>query len=182
MLFPSLHQLLTEYRPADEAEKQSQMQMLNLVGNPRCLLRENLAEHFTASAFIIAPNSDRTLLTHHRKIGRWLQLGGHADGDEDLAAVAMKESFEESCLTKLRLLSPRPFDLDVHEISAHKTVPTHLHHDVVFLIEADPEEALVVSEESLDLAWSDFDDPRVTGHSRLTRMAAKVRRLRQNLD
>ena len=102
--------------------------------DPFC--RERLAGHFTASCWLVSADGQRLLLTHHRKLQRWLQLGGHADGDRDLARVALKEAGEESGLTGLVLDDPAIFDLDKHWIPARVAG-----------------EAFVLSEESLDLAW-----------------------------
>lgn len=116
-------------------------------------LRERVAGHFTASAWLVSADGTRVLLTHHRKLGRWLQLGGHADGDHDLARVAMNEAEEESGLTGLVLDDPAIFDLDKHWIPERGDVAGHWHYDVRFVIRAGASEAFVVSEESLDLAW-----------------------------
>ena len=118
-----------------------------------CLWRTCVPGHLTASAWIVDAARQRTLLTHHRKLDRWLQLGGHVDGDPDLAASALREAREESGLTKLVLVSAEIFDLDRHRIPARGTEPEHSHYDVRFLIEADPDEPLVVTGESKDLAW-----------------------------
>ncbi|MGE6335203.1 NUDIX hydrolase, partial [Stenotrophomonas sp. NPDC077659] len=101
----------------------------------------------------VSADGQRLLLTHHRKLLRWLQLGGHADGDRDLARVALKEAEEESGLAGLVLDDPAIFDLDKHWIPEHKGVPGHWHYDVRFVIRAAGGEAFVLSEESLDLAW-----------------------------
>lgn len=119
--------------------------------------REREAGHFTASSWLVSADGRRTLLTHHRKLGRWLQLGGHADGDEDLARVALKEAEEESGLAGLRV-EPEIFDLDRHWIPEHKGVSGHWHHDVRFVVHAGGDERFAVSEESLDLAWRDIED------------------------
>ena len=114
--------------------------------------RERLAGHFTGSAWLVDRSGTRVLLTHHRKLGRWLQLGGHADGDTDLGRVALREAEEESGLRGLTL-EPGVFDLDRHWIPARADVPAHWHYDVRFVVRAGDDEAFVVSEESLDLAW-----------------------------
>lgn len=112
--------------------------------------------HFTASAWLVSGDGRRVLLTHHRKLGRWLQLGGHADGERDLAAVALREADEESGLADLRLEDGRIFDLDRHWIADHDDVPGHWHYDVRYVVRAGRSEAYVVSEESLALAWRDI--------------------------
>lgn len=117
--------------------------------------RERLAGHFTASSWLVSGDGRRVLLTHHRKLGRWLQLGGHADGDEDLAQVALKEAEEESGLSGLTV-EPQIYDLDRHWIPDHKGVPGHWHYDVRFVVYAGDSEEFAVSDESLDLAWRDI--------------------------
>lgn len=124
-----------------------------LLDHPDCLHRSCLSGHLTGSAWILDEGRTRTLLTHHRKLGKWLQLGGHADGDPDLAAVALREAKEESGLESIRLLGPDLFDLDIHIIPARRDVPEHLHLDFRFVIKADAQTTVVVSDESLDLAW-----------------------------
>ena len=115
--------------------------------------RERLQAHFTGSAWLVSADGERVLLTHHRKLQRWLQLGGHADGDRDLANVALREAGEESGLSGLVLDDPAIFDLDKHWIPERGDVPGHWHYDVRFVIRALGGEDFVLSEESLDLAW-----------------------------
>jgi len=109
--------------------------------------------HLTASAWIVDAARTRALLTHHRKLGRWLQLGGHADGDPDLRRAALREAREESGLRSLRFACDRIYDLDIHRIPARPGEPAHDHYDVRFAFEADPGEPLVVSAESKEVAW-----------------------------
>jgi 8-oxo-dGTP pyrophosphatase MutT (NUDIX family) len=118
-------------------------------------VRERLAGHFTASAWLVDRGGTRVLLTHHRKLGKWLQLGGHADGDRDLARTALREAEEESGLTGLQLV-PGIFDLDRHLIPEHKGVPAHWHYDVRYVVRAGEREDFVVSDESHALAWRDI--------------------------
>lgn len=110
--------------------------------------------HFTASCWLVDLTGERVLLTHHRKLGCWLQLGGHADSDTDLVRVALTEASEESGLSDLRI-APAIFDLDVHEIPALGSDPVHLHWDVRFVVRARVED-FSVSEESLALSWVDI--------------------------
>lgn len=114
--------------------------------------RERLHGHFTGSAWLVSGDGRRTLLTHHRKLDRWLQPGGHADGDMDLAAVALREALEESGLPDLQV-EPAIFDLDRHWIPELGDVPGHWHHDVRFVVQATGSEAFAVSAESHALAW-----------------------------
>lgn len=108
--------------------------------------------HFTGSAWLVSADGERVLLTHHRKLGRWLQLGGHADGDADLAQVARREAEEESGLVDL-VVDAAIFDIDRHAIPARGSEPEHWHYDVRFVVRAMGSEDFAISEESLALAW-----------------------------
>ena len=110
--------------------------------------------HLTGSAWLVSADGMRVLLTHHRKLDRWLQLGGHADGDVDLARVTLREAEEESGLSGL-VVEPDIFDLDRHEIPARGNEPAHWHYDVRYVVRATAEENFIVSEESHALAWCD---------------------------
>jgi 8-oxo-dGTP pyrophosphatase MutT (NUDIX family) len=142
--------------------------------HPDHLFRTCLEGHLTGSAWIVSPDRKQTLLTEHRKLHKWLQLGGHADGDPDLLAVALREAWEESGLTRLRAVGTALFDVDRHRIPARGAEPEHWHHDLRFLIEADPDEPLVLSSESKALAWVDVS--AVPGLNREESMARMVRK------
>jgi 8-oxo-dGTP pyrophosphatase MutT (NUDIX family) len=118
-----------------------------------CFERSCLPGHITASAWIVSHDHRQFLLTHHRKLGRWLQLGGHADGDPDPRGVALREAREESGMRDFEFFSDEPFDIDVHVIPARKSEPRHEHHDLRFLLVATPGQELRISHESLDLRW-----------------------------
>jgi 8-oxo-dGTP pyrophosphatase MutT (NUDIX family) len=113
--------------------------------------------HFTGSAWLVDASGRRALLLHHRKLDRWLQPGGHADGDGDLARVALREAEEETGLSGL-VVEPAIYDLDRHRIPARGAEPEHWHYDVRFVVRATGGDAFVVSEESHALAWRDIDD------------------------
>ncbi|MDQ2703349.1 MAG: NUDIX hydrolase [Pseudomonadota bacterium] len=136
--------------------------------------RERLEGHFTASAWVVAVDGRRTLLTHHRKLGLWLQPGGHADGDTLLPRAALKEAEEETGLPALRI-EPGIFDLDRHWIPEHKGVPAHWHYDVRYVVRAGADEAFVVSDESHALAWRDIAElaREETADASVRRMARK---------
>jgi len=136
--------------------------------------RERAAGHFTASAWLVSADRRRVLLTHHRKLDRWLQLGGHADGDMDLAQVALREAEEESGLPGLSV-EPAIFDLDRHWIPDHGDIPGHWHYDVRFVVHSGVDDRFTVSDESHALAWRDIrelaSDP--AADASLRRMAGR---------
>lgn len=117
--------------------------------------RELEIGHLTGAAWLVSADGKRVLLTHHRKLQRWLQLGGHADGDVDLVAVALREAEEESGLRDLAI-EPRIFDLDCHWIPDHGIVPGHWHYDLRYVVRCCGDEQFAVSEESLALAWCEI--------------------------
>jgi 8-oxo-dGTP pyrophosphatase MutT (NUDIX family) len=125
--------------------------------SPNVFERHHPPGHFTASCWLLSPDQNRVLLTQHKKLGRWLQLGGHADGDTDLIAVALREAQEESGLSCLGpgSIEPEIFDLDAHWIPARANDPEHIHWDVRFVIHA-ASERFNVSAESDALAWVDI--------------------------
>ena len=92
--------------------------------------------HITGSAWVVDIAGNRVLLADHAKLGRWLQPGGHSDGDPDTLAVALREAREESGLD-VRALDDAIFDIDVHRIPARGDEPAHLHFDVRFLVQAE---------------------------------------------
>lgn len=151
---------LRAYVPADEREAAMRGQIVELVAAHGAAAFERTLPHahVTASAWIVDADRTRALLTHHRKLGRWLQLGGHLDGDPDVRRGALREAREESGLRSLRFAREAIFDLDVHAIPARSGEAAHEHHDIRFLFEADPAEPLIVSAESKDLAWIPLDE------------------------
>ncbi|HHJ81032.1 MAG TPA: NUDIX domain-containing protein, partial [Candidatus Tenderia electrophaga] len=134
--------------------------------------------HITGSAWIIDQDRSHVLLTHHRKLDAWFQLGGHSDGDADTLAVALREGQEESGLNKLTPISEAIFDVDVHLIPARKNEPDHYHYDIRFLLEADRHAALTISSESNDLAWVTLDEAlNLSQDESIQRMVAKSHKL-----
>lgn len=141
--------------------------------HPTCCERSLAVGHLTGSAWVVDAAGRRALLVHHRKLDRWLQPGGHADGDADLARVALREAEEETGLPGL-VLDPLLFDLDRHWIPARGPEPGHWHYDLRFVVRATAGEDFIVSAESHALAWVAIDaiaaDVRHDGS--LRRMAA----------
>ncbi len=146
-----------------------------VVTNPDCFERSLPTGHVTGSAWILNPDRSAVLLTHHRKLGIWVQLGGHADGDADVARVAIREAEEESGLSHLTLLSRDIFDVDIHLIPSRGQEPAHHHFDCRFLLQASDED-YTVSDESHDLRWIPFEEmSRFTDETSIQRMVAKTR-------
>jgi 8-oxo-dGTP pyrophosphatase MutT (NUDIX family) len=144
--------------------------------HPDCAERTLAVGHLTGSAWIVDRDRKHVLLTHHRKLDRWMQLGGHADGDLDIRAVAEREAYEESGLKKVELVSAAIFDVDRHRIPARGAEPEHWHYDLRFVFEANPHEAFVVSEESHDLAWVELTRIQdYTTEESMLRMARKTK-------
>jgi 8-oxo-dGTP pyrophosphatase MutT (NUDIX family) len=170
---------LKNYRSDFSEENKFQEQFLKLLDHPRSFFRDHLPGHITGSAFIIDEKGQHTLLTHHAKLNRWLQPGGHADGDENVVDVALREVQEETGLKKLTLYGESLFDIDIHTIPARKDFPEHQHYDIRFLFQALREEALLITEESHDLAWKPLSELAIiTGNNiSMLRMAEKTKAL-----
>ena len=144
-----LHAALSAHRPADATERGHLERMRALIaaaGDP--FAREHhVPGHFTASAFVLAPDADALLLILHAKLDRWLQPGGHVDPDDrDLLAAARREVAEEAGLTELALAHEGVFDVDVHVIPARASEPAHEHFDVRFLLRARTREVSAASD------------------------------------
>lgn len=171
----ALRQALQEYARTVPQQAEVVQSFLALLADqgPDPFCRERLAGHFTGSAWLVSADGQRVLLTHHRKLARWLQLGGHADGDHDLAAVALREAQEESGLPGLSLGSTGIYDLDRHWIPARGEVPGHWHYDVRYVVQAGADERFAVSEESLDLAWCTVHEVAGQDDASLRRMAQR---------
>ena len=154
-------QLLVAYEPADMGQRQVRDRMLRFIdAHPEDAHRRTCLEgHLTASALVVERHAGRVLLTHHRKLGRWLQLGGHADGDANLPAVALREAWEESGIEGLRI-APEIVDVDIHPIPARPGEPTHLHLDTRFLVWSEKARTPQINHESNDLQWLTLDKAR----------------------
>ena len=167
--------LLQEHRPANALEQtmvQATIEFVRTYSN--CFDRSLLIGHVTGSAWIVSPDRQQVLLIHHRKLDRWLQPGGHADGDPDVSAVALREAQEETGLTSLKRVSDRIFDVDVHQIPLRKDVLAHLHYDIRFLFEADPSEAFGKSDEVTNIRWFPLETIKNTADSEsILRMVRK---------
>ncbi len=144
-----------------------------------CFERSCLEGHITGSAWIVSPDHRAVLLHHHAKLDRWLQLGGHSDGDPDPFRVAMREAREESGMERFREPSgaevPLPLDVDVHRIPERGAEPPHLHLDLRYLLVAETGQSLVRTAESKALRWVAIGDvAHFTSEESVLRMARKA--------
>lgn len=154
----NLLDLLRKFEKADIAGVERTRRLREFVERAEsCAERGNLEGHLTASAWIVNADRTKALLLHHRKLNKWIQPGGHADGEFDLLSVALREAKEESGLARIRPLSFDVFDIDIHEIPPWQDIPRHLHYDVRFLFEADEREPLNHNEESNALRWIELN-------------------------
>lgn len=133
---------LASFRPWNEEEARHRDLILKFTKtHDRPFDRAHIEGHLTASAVIVDFEENRVILGYHRKLGRWLQLGGHGEpGETNPESVAMREATEESGIQALRMhpTAPRPFDLDVHLIPEHQGVPAHNHLDIRYVLMAPP--------------------------------------------
>lgn len=155
---------IDDQRDQDMAERTCKL----IESNTLAFSKQLLKGHVTASVFLTNLERDKVLLTHHAKLGKWLQLGGHCDGIKDPFFNAHKEAYEESGMSRIDPVSSMILDIDIHPIPEHKGVPRHFHYDIRYVFEADDNDPLNVSDESHDLKWVPLDlledhndDPRL---------------------
>lgn len=160
----SLLQEIKSYSPINEQEQRDKALMLDFMSkNENCLSRENLIAHFTASMWTVNKERTKTLMVYHNIYNSWSWIGGHADGEEDLCAVALRELQEETGVRNVSLVSRDIFSLEVLTVNGHVKkgiyVPSHLHLNVTYLAEADEKEALIVNEaENQAVKWWSFEE------------------------
>jgi len=181
-----LIEMLAHYRDTFPGEAAVVERIVALLeARPDCFERTCRPGHITAAAWIISSDRRQSLLTHHRKLDRWLQLGGHADGQWQVEEAALREAREESGLKHFRIVPIHgvvmPFDIDVHEIPARYDAEGHLiedeheHHDIRFLFMADECEQVQVSNESHDVRWCTHEEVReLTDEESILRMLHKA--------
>ena len=150
---------LAVYRPWNEQEEQDCAELLRrLHSGEELYSRDNAAAHLTASAWVVSPDRSQVLMAYHKLYDSWAWLGGHADGDRDLLAVALREVREESGLRDVRPVSEQIYSLEILSVDGHEKrgsyVPSHLHLNVTYLLEADPELPLRIKEdENSEIGW-----------------------------
>lgn len=142
-----LGEQIRAYSPCNAQEAADQIAMLDFIKrNPDALFRSNMAAHFTASAWVTNPGRDRLLMAYHNLYDAWSWLGGHADGDADLLSVALREVREETGVQSAQPLLNSIFSLELLTVDGHRKgqsyVPSHLHLNLTYLLEANDSEAL----------------------------------------
>ena len=151
--------LLELYHKRHRIETQVKRLIAALNNDQYCFLRTNYSGHFTASAWILNEKRDKALMTHHKKLNMWIQLGGHADGNTDLLNVARREVFEESGIEKIRLLDEGIFDVDIHLVPKFKDQPSHKHFDIRFIFEANENnKEISFNHESYNVLWIKLEE------------------------
>lgn len=151
----SLIAAFSDYKTAFAEESAFIPRFIDLLQHPRSYHRDHLPGHITGSAWIINNDRSKVLLVKHAVLNKWLQPGGHADGDENVSRVAMREANEETGLTNLTLAASGILDIDIHRIPERKDLsfPAHDHYDIRFMFRADESDELKISDESTDLRW-----------------------------
>lgn len=155
---------IEKYRPCNEQERHDQALILDFLSrNEDAFLRSNRLAHMTASAWIVNPARTKTLMVYHKLYDSWSWTGGHADGETDLLAVALKEAQEETGIVHVRPVSGEIFSLEVLTVDGHEKrgeyVSSHLHLNVTYLLEAEESDTLrICKEENSGVAWFTLEE------------------------
>ena len=167
--------LLSRYQQAYPDESACVERFIAFVsGYPNCFERSLSIGHVTGSAWLMNQAQTHVLLTLHKNLNKWLQLGGHADGNPHVLDVAIREAQEESGLSECAVLSENIFDIDIHAIPQHDEEAEHFHYDVRFAVHSTDSEEYQVSDESHDLAWVKIQDvQQLTQEESMLRMVRK---------
>lgn len=159
-----IRQDIEKYSPCCEQEERDKRLILDFLDkNEDAFQRSNLIAHMTASSWVVNPKRDKVLMVYHKIYDSWSWTGGHADGDTDLAAVALREVKEETGVKSARLLSDEIFSLEILTVDGHEKrgeyVPSHLHMNLTYLVEADDSDSLsICEEENSGVQWFSPED------------------------
>lgn len=180
-------ELLDQYQSKDPAQIEFKQKFSSFIsGNPSCYEsshppiqgKEKASEvgHITGSAWVLSPDRKSVLLTHHKKLNKWLQLGGHSDGESNVILTSLREAIEESGIEKITPLSSDIFDLDIHIFPKKKEIGAHLHYDIRFCLVAESTD-FTISEESHSLKWIPIADINEESYEEsIVRMAQKSKK------
>ena len=159
-----IKELLENYIPYNEQEKNDKEMMLDYINTYEDVLtRDNRVCHFTASSWIVNKERTKILMIYHKIYDSWAWTGGHCDGDSDMLHVAVKEAIEETGVENFKVLSDGIFGIEIVSVDGHvkrgKYVPTHLHLNISYLLEADEHDALRIKEdENSGVKWIDINE------------------------
>lgn len=160
----SLLENIKKFKPLNQQEARDKERMIAYMAkNENCLSREDDTAHFTASIWTVNRECTKTLMVYHNIYNSWSWIGGHADGEEDLRSVAMRELKEETGIRNAILLSPEIFSLEILTVNGHVRkgiyVPSHLHMNVTYFAQAEENQELVVNEaENQGVKWQTLED------------------------
>lgn len=170
-----LIKLLEKYIPSSKEEHKTKEDLITFINeNHNCFDRELEKGHITGSSWLLNKEGDKALLMHHMKLDRWFQPGGHADGDSDILAVAIKEAQEESGINAIEAVDGEIFDIDIHLIPENKKDKSHFHYDIRFLLQVKSDEELSNNGEAKELRWINRE-----GVSSLTKEESVIRMVRK---
>ncbi len=167
---------LNHYNTTDD-EKSFIPQFLDLLKSNRCFYRDHFDPgHITASTILLNKDGDQILMNHHKSLNKWLNFGGHCDGEENVLAVAIRETMEESGITAFKPVSSHIIDIDIHDIPANdkKGEPTHAHFDIRYVMQMTGDQNPVLSDESNSLQWMTIEDALNVSDSSLSRFIKKT--------
>jgi len=174
--------LLKQHSTVNETESGMLSELITFVeSHDNCFDRELSVGHITGSAWLVNKELTHVFFTHHKKLDRWLQPGGHSDGDANTLAVSMREASEESGIEDVFIqpVMDQIFDVDIHTIPARKSEPEHKHYDIRFLLEADMNQPLRISEESNEIAWIPVEEiSSLCDEESILRMLDKMNQIR----
>ena len=160
----SLFQEIKDYIPVNQQEEYDKKLMLQyMMHSPDYLDRKNQIAHFTTSIWTVNQERTKTLMVYHNIYDSWSWIGGHADGSEDLRAVAQRELWEETGIKNSAFVCPDIFSLEILTVNGHIKkgvyIPSHLHFNVTYLAEADEKDGLIINEaEKQAVKWWTFED------------------------
>ncbi len=167
--------LILEYQLRYPEEGETIHRFISFIKKNKACFDRNLASgHVTGSAWVLSLDRTKVLLTHHRKLNKWIQLGGHADGHSDIYSAALREAYEESGLKEIIPVTRNIFDIDIHSIPKIGNTPSHNHYDVRFAFQVSGPETFRVSQESHDLSWVEVNKlHEITHEPSMKRMEKK---------
>jgi 8-oxo-dGTP pyrophosphatase MutT (NUDIX family) len=177
-----LSQKIQNYKSKNDEESAFIEPFLTLLkSQKRCFYRDCFPDHITGSALLLNKAGDQILMNHHASLDKWLNFGGHADGDEDILSVAIRETMEESGITAFKPISSDIIDIDIHTIPANpkKNEPEHQHFDIRYVMQMTDEQIPVLSSESKDLQWMTVDQAKkiIGTNDSLHRLIGKLKNL-----